>query len=206
MNIKSNTSQSFSGRAQIIKDADKICRGINSAFPHFSPSYSWFNFGKPRKFNDAFIRYDDKLNMIRASRDYTDTAYDYYNKLMRLVKKYKCANCEELAEIAYLACKNKKLQDVKLIGIYGYNNRKHKLVDYDHMAVSFRDGKKTVIVDPWFGIADFAQNCLVKYTQTYHEFFDRFNPDFKMTFKSEPAVRIGKSDLADLMKRYSEFL
>lgn len=204
MNISSNTSQSFLGRAQIIKDADRICRNVNSAFPHFSPSYSWINYDRSYKFNEAFNKYDKILSKIRTSKSDTEYAYDYYNNLMQMVRKYKCANCEELSEITYLACKNKNLKNVNLIGIYGYNTRKDKLIDYDHMAVSFRKGNKTVIIDPWFGIADFAQNCLVKYKQKYHEFFKYFSPDLKMVFRTEPSVRISKSDFEDLMKIYPE--
>lgn len=204
MNIKCNTSQSFLGRAQIIKDADKICRNVNSAFPHFSPSYSWINYDRPYKFNEAFNKYDEILSKIRTSKSDTEYAFDYYNNLMRMVRKYKCANCEELSEITYLACKNKKLKNVNLIGIYGYNTKKDMLIDYDHMAVSFRKGNKTVIIDPWFGIADFAQNCLVKYKQKYHEFFKYFNPNLKMTFRAEPPFRIDTSEIEELMKIYPE--
>lgn len=204
MNLDNLNSQSFLGRAKIIKDADKICRDINLAFPHFSPSYSWVNSGKPQNFVDLFCRYDRKLELIRISQYKTDYAYDYYNNLLSLVQKYKCANCGELSEIVYLACKKKNLKNVNLIGIYGFNPMNNKLVDYDHMAVSFTDGKNTVIIDPWLGFADFAQNCLVKYKQNYHKFLARFNPNLKLTFKTEPSVKICKSDFQDLMKKYAE--
>lgn len=78
------------------------------------------------------------------------------------------------------------------------------LIDYNHMAVSFRKGNKTVIIDPWFGIADFAQNCIVKYKQKYHDFFKYFNPNLKMTFRAEPPIRIDTSEIEALMKIYPE--
>lgn len=204
MNIQNNTPQSFQGRALIVKEADKICRNVNKAFPHTSPSYSWINYGKPAAYDDVFKRIDDKVSMIRDMKYDTDTAYDYYNILMRMLRKEKAANCEELSDITYLACKNKKFKLVNQIGIYGYNPLKDKYTDYDHMAVSFRHEDKTIIIDPWFGIADYAKNCLLKYKTVFSKFFDKYNPDLEMVYKVEDAVRIDKTDLKDLMKIYPE--
>lgn len=204
MNITNNPPQMFTGRAKIVRDADKICRKVNSAFPHISPSYAWINYNEPMDFGDAFLKIEKRLAKLRAEVDDTDVAYDYYNALMSLIRKYKCANCGELSDIAYLVCKNKNLKHVNLVGVYGYNPQKNKYTDYDHVAVSFRHGKDKIVIDPWFGFADFAKNCLLQYKEKYHKFFKRFNPDLKIVFQNEIPVRIAEPDLKDLMKIYPE--
>lgn len=194
----------FKGRASVIKDADKICRNVNSAFTHISPSYSWVNLGKPIDYDPLFTKIDDKLRIIRKQKNSAVDSLDYYKKLMSLVKKYKCANCGEMADITYLYCKSRKLKDVNIVGIYGYNPKSDSYIDYDHVAVRFRAGKKDIIIDPWFGITDFARNCIVKYKQKYHDFFENFNPNLKLSLLKESSVYIDKDDLEKLIKLFPE--
>lgn len=207
INMQINTNYNhttFTSRAQIIKEADKICRNVNKTFPHFSPSYSWINFNMPEKYDPNFSKIEQKLKNIRNQTDKAPTPFKYYNTLMKLVKKYKCANCGELADITYISCKNKNLKDVNIVGIYGYNPKKKKYVEYDHIAVSFKSGKKQIVIDPWFGIADFANNCLVEYKQKYHKFFKNFNPNLKMILKKEDRYNIDPYDIKKIMNKYPE--
>ncbi len=205
MNIPKIQSQyNFTGRSAIVKKADKICRDINTAFPHISPSYSWINFGKPEKYEQLFQNIEKNLNTIRWQESNASSEYSYYKTLLKLTKKYKCANCGELADITYISCKNKNLKDVAIVGVYGYDTKNNKLVDYDHVAVRFRHGKKEIIIDPWFGIADYAQNCLMKYKNKYHEFFNGFNSNLKMLFQKEPVININSRDLSKLIEKYPE--
>lgn len=205
MNISpNNNQQNFTGRSQIIKDADKICRNINTSFPHISPSYSWVNLGKPDQYEKLFQKIEKKLNIIRFKEQEAPNAYNYYKTLFKLTKKYKCANCGELADIAYISCKNKKLKDVAIVGVYGYDTKKNKYIDYDHVAVRFKHGKKEVIIDPWFGFADFTKNCLLKYKEKYHEFFQEFDSNLKILFQREAEVHINQLDLSKLMEKFPE--
>lgn len=205
MNISTKPStEYFTGRAPIIKEADKICRNINTSFPHISPSYSWINFGKPEKYEQLFENIEKRLSLIRYQEHEASSEFSYYKTLLKLTKKYKCANCGELADIAYITCKTKNLKDVEIVGVYGYDAKQKKLIDYDHVAVQFKQGNKKVIIDPWFGIADYAQNCLIKYKHKYHEFFNEFNSNLKLLFQKEPAVNIDSNDLGKLIKKYPE--
>lgn len=205
MKIEKNINlQSFKSRAAIVKEADKVCREINSTFPHISPSYSWVNFNKPVEYDHVFSNIENKLKFIRHNTGNAISPLDYYKKLFKLVKKFKCANCGELADIAYLYCKNKNFDNVRIVGIYGCNKNKKSLIDYDHVAVAFKSGNKELIIDPWFGIADYAKNCLVKYKQKYHEFFQDFEPDLDIIIRTEDRVEIEKSDMKKVMNLYSK--
>ncbi len=197
MNIQNSNQfqNTFTGRAQIIKEADKICRQVNSNFPHFSPSYSWINFKKPEAFDPLFCKKEEKLSYIRFQADNAASRFKYYKNTLTLVKRLACANCGELADITYLCCKIKNLKDVSAIGLYGFDKQNNKYIDYDHVAVCFKSGKKKIIIDPWFGFADFVENCRVIYRERYHEFFENFNPKFKLLFKKEPRVCLNKEDV-----------
>lgn len=206
MNIQNNiqSKTTFTSRAPIIKEADKICRRVNTLFPHISPSYSWINFKKPEQYNPLFCRIEDKLTFIRFQADNATSCFNYYKKTLSLIKRLTCANCGELADITYLYCKSKKLKDAAVIGLYGFDKKNNKYIEYDHVAVCFNHGKKKIIIDPWFGFADFVDNCRVKYEQRYHEFFEKFNPDFKLVFKKERQVPLKNDDIEKLTKIFPQ--
>lgn len=197
-------SPSFSGRAKIVKDADLICRNINSVFPHTTPSFSWLNFDMPTSYIGVFERYSKKLASLREATENTDTAFDYYDQTIKLLKQYKCANCNELADIAYIVCKNKNFDNVRQVGLYGFDRINSKFVDYDHVAVAFDHNGKSVILDPWLGLADFLQNCKTKYFCRFNKFLNNFNENFDLVFGQEFEVKIHKDDLKDLFIQHKE--
>ena len=87
MDTKFTPSLNFSGRASIIKEADKICRNVNSNFPHVSPYLAWNQYHQPMEHYRAFISYWSKLDELRAATRYTDTAFDYYDVARKLIEQ-----------------------------------------------------------------------------------------------------------------------
>jgi hypothetical protein len=208
-------SPNFTARNKIIRDADKICRAVNSRFPHISPTYrtreiasnilnlieeyengfkntplaAQKKYKKYEKLVESYITAGNQLENTRSKRVVYNGLSDYVSKLIVSLRKDQLANCAELSEIAFLMCKNKKFDDVKIFSLEAFEkfnakNPTHKnlvkagcdiesvsVVDLDHVAVSFRHKNKTVVVDPWLGISDFAENYKTKIKTLYKNFF-----------------------------------
>lgn len=207
MMINNYSYTPFTGRASIIKDADKICRIVNSDFPHLSPYLSWHQYHQPYTHYQAFIPYWSKLDDLREATKATDTAYDYYDVLIKKLKNNKCANCGELSDIVYLKCKNKNFEDVKCVQLGGispvYKKRKEK---YDHIAVMFRHKGKDIVIDPLFGFADFLPNALVKYKTIFKHLISGFNENFDLNLFDSWTVKIHPYDLKELTKKYEHLI
>ncbi len=207
MNVSNNTfapssCQTFTGRAAIIKEADKICRSVNTKFPHISPYLCWHQIKNPEKHYNIFLPLWDKLDKMRDAIYDTDTAYDYYDVLIKKIKKNKCANCDDLSDIVYLKCKNKNYEDVRLIQLNGFDPVTKKRVKYDHVAVEFTYKNRKIVIDPLFGIADFASNCILKYKTIFRRFIDDFDENLRLVLLKSDDVKIHPDDLKDLTEKY----
>ena len=197
-------SQNFQGRKPIIKSADLICRQVNTKFPHISPRFCWFNLNEPVKYDASFVRLEQKLSRLRFFTQNSEYAFDYYKNLLSLLKKNQCANCGELADVAYLICKNRHLKDVNKTAVYGYNRKTKKLIDYDHFVVSFKHNNKYVIIDPLLGVADFASNCKFIYKNMFGKFFENFDKKLDIVFKKEGTVKIHPDNLKELSRKFPQ--
>ena len=208
MMIYNSYNTPFTGRASIIKQADKICRSVNSTFPHLSPYLSWHQYHEPYKHYKAFIPYWAKLDDLRDATKATDTAYDYYDVLINKLKSNKCANCGELSDIVYLKCKNNNFEDVKCVQLGGTSPvypKRH--VKYDHIAVMFKHNNKHIVIDPLFEFADFLPNALVKYKTIFKRFINNFNEKFDLKLvEDSDAVKIHPDDLKVLTKKYGHLI
>lgn len=206
MDTKFTPSLNFSGRASIIKEADKICRNVNSNFPHVSPYLAWNQYHQPMEHYRAFISYWSKLDELRAATRYTDTAFDYYDVLINKLKVLKSANCGDLSDIVYLKCKNKNFDDVKLVQLGGVSDITGKKVKYDHVAVEFKHNGKSILIDPLFGFADFVQNGFLKYKGIFKRFINGYNENFRLTLFDTDTVRIQPYDLEKLILKHKDLV
>ena len=207
MMINNYSYTPFKGRASIIKEADKICRSVNSDFPHLSPFMSWHQYHEPYKHYKAFIPYWEKLDDLRDATKATNTAYDYYEVLINKLKINKCANCGDLSDLVYLKCKNKNFDDVKCIQLGGTSPAYPKRhVKYDHIAVMFNHNNKHVLIDPLFQFADFLPNALLKYKTIFKRFIPDFNENFELKLFDSEAVKIHPYDLKELTKKYEHLI
>ena len=213
--LNTKYSTSFQARNKIIRDADKICRAVNSRFPHISPTYrtreiasnilnlihesqngfknsslaAKEKYDKYENLVESYVAANDKLERSRNKRILNNGQYDYFSKLISYVRRDRLANCVELSELAFLMCKNKNFDDVKIFSLEAFEefmptNLNHvnlrkcgcnvediSTIDLDHVAVSFKHDNKVVVVDPWLGIADFAENYKTKIKTLYKNFF-----------------------------------
>ncbi|MBR5554634.1 hypothetical protein IKU74_01340 [bacterium] len=237
----------FGARAKVIRDADKICRAVNTRFPHISPTYrsrevasnilglidesnnSFQNSTTKakEKYDDyfkkvgAYVTVNTKLEASREKRIINNGVVDYFSKLIVALRRDQLANCAELSEIALLMCKNKKFDDVRIFSLEAFEkfdskNQCHKnlaksgcdienvsAIDLDHVAVSFQHGGKTIVVDPWLGIADFADNYKTIIKTLYKNFFIDLKDSHSLRFKfdNDDSVVSGKA-VAKLAKKF----
>ena len=244
---KSKYNTHFGARTAVIRDADKICRAVNSRFPHISPTYrsrevasnilgliEETNNGFKNSTTKAKEKYDNyfkrvgayiaanrKLEASREKRIINNSIVDYFSKLITSVRKDHLANCAELSEIALLMCKNKNFEDVRIFSLEAFEkfnskNPSHKnlaksgcdvenvsAIDLDHVAVSFQHGGKTIVVDPWLGLADFADNYKTKIKTLYKNFFIDLKDSHSLRFKfdNDDSV-VSEKAVAKLAKKF----
>lgn len=188
-----NSNINFTSRCAQIRDAQWVCRKVNS-YSHISPSYINKSFQRiARPYYDAFKRGEnvyktpaglrifyisewlDKLienfRMIRILRNIgCKSDYGRVNRFLAQLKFDKMGNCGEKSFIAAAILKTNGIKDACIANLK-IDNKK-----IDHSVCIFNSdnspfdgiiGKNTIIVDPWVGDADFAHNMFVKYKNQY---------------------------------------
>ena len=177
----------FTSRSAEIKKADKICRKINNTYPAYSPSKIMLKsiFKKDHdlyKYASSLQEIiDAKIRRPLHSLRELDLKYLYFKTLTDKTKEYKLANCNEFMNLANLACavNGMKSVPIKFLAI-DENDIIKKDIDHIVLAVPL-NGKKVefdrltrqkdvIIIDPWLGIADYAQNI----ENRYKDFSDIF--------------------------------
>lgn len=188
----------FKSRCPEIRLGQQVCRTVNNVFPHYSLS----------KFNPMIEKHLTKVKspqkvlwkVIEFNNERPGKPENYYNNesyigdLFSFIDKFHCFNCQESAILSLLI--------LKLNGIKNAYNAfiRNGLADSNHAVCIFnRDGSelvpcvkggketfkiennKTIIVDPWTGICDFANNAF----NEYHGFW---NEHLKPEKKDEPVA------------------
>ena len=166
-------NKSFNSRCKAIKDGQKVVRAINAEVPHVRLSLHTRIFEKilDREIYDEYEKQSQMISVVNnminefiSLRNYFDNGKD---NLFEFIKKYKVGNCWEDSQLAAL-----------IMNYNGYNNvyvanfEKNGL-DVDHVVCLYnkddspiKDCKiinnKTIVLDAWSGIVDFAGNYFSK--------------------------------------------
>lgn len=170
------------------KEAEKICRLINSEFPSISSTQiSEFERTKSTpRFQLLTKALEERIvNSVRepAWKNFMKFGDDnFYISFVDLIKKHKVANCSDrsklynlLAHINGLDTKKAEMllatPDGKLHGsidhaihILPINGQKVKFDKFNKM-------KDLLIIDPWLGFADFAPKYEQRIKTDYHQLF-----------------------------------
>lgn len=237
----------FTARQKIIRDADKVCRAVNSRFPHISPTYrtreiasnilgliqesqngfknsplaAKEKYDKYENLVNSYILANNKLEFSRNKRIINNGPVDYFSKLIVYLRKDQLANCAELSELAFLMCKNKNFDDVKIFSLEAFeefnpNDLNHvnlrecgcniediSAIDLDHVAVSFKHNDKTVVVDPWLGVADFVENYKTKIKSLYKNFFIDLKDSHSLRLQPyDQDVEVEQESIKTLSKKF----
>lgn len=179
----------FNGRNANLKQADKILRKINKEFPSSSPWHADYRATKADRISEdqiATMWTTVKLNAFRESQEsvVNKNLYKYATCLIEGTKRYKVANCKELAELAFLIAKVNGIDNCYCANLYLKNYKTKKNIDIEHSITlinhtSYKNTKladpyyddipshtdlqepndKTIVVDPLFGIVDYWKNA-----------------------------------------------
>ena len=221
MEISCNNYQNFTGRCRQIKKAQWVVHAINANLPHQSASRNDFmitemydKLQRMRKNSKAYNNFQQVVERIMdgqdvlAERIQEARGYSYgyarlnsYNRatadIMQL-RDFKLGNCHEDAIAAETILKANGIENPAIVILNG------GVEQYDHVVCAFNKdnskvyrivNNKTIFVDPWLGIADFANVLLKKYKTCYSKFFSQRKQDFTVRLIEKTATSPEDIDL-----------
>lgn len=179
-------SPNFTSKKPLVKKADDIVRHTNLQYPTFSPSYANNAWVSAKFYTKSLDRKSEilqqhlipKLNQYRDEYDKTQETDEFHLDIIRKMKEYKIANCNEKTWLTMGAlAANGYTHFCKvsvMIGIDAIDKRTGKKAfesydSYDHCAIATtmedKGGaiKNSIIVDPWLNKAMTYNEAQVEY-------------------------------------------
>lgn len=222
MNISSDNSarNNFTGRCAPVRDAQWVCHVISANLPHISTTRAnvpYRYIAENRLAAPPLIRrltiwrqkIIEKLNYLREGyqNDWADS-YDVIKGIITQLEQEKLGNCYENAHVAETILKMNGIKNASCAGI------KAGLEDVDHLVCVFNTDnspvtrkikKNTIIVDPWLGISDFAENIFLKYKNMYRNYL-KISGNEKLRLGDLEEFRLTGCDLEKLREEYPQFI
>ena len=129
-----------------------------------------------------FMRTDNSLRkLVREPFLETVGTVSEHKVLTEAVKKHHFANCAELTRLANLICavNGIKAQPIEMVACDS-KDQVVSFIDHVALAVPLKENaldwnkmsklKDVIIIDPWLGIADFAQNAAMQYQNMFRKY------------------------------------
>ena len=219
-----NYSPNFKSRNIEIRQADRICRLVNSEFASISSS----KLAQKIKHNPElgkYIKYDRRLSENLHTRIrkkvllIKDDIIEKYKKLAELVKKERLANCDELMRLASLVCAANGIKTQPII-VQKYSYKTLDTISCQHIALALipkgklrlegkmSNFKDTIIIDPWLGIADYASNVSLKYKNVFPQFLNLKEDDVVLLTPVLDEIKdvITERNFQDIKKEFPEYV
>ena len=190
---------SFTGRNHILQNADRITRKVNSVYPHISESKQKDYISKIIEFCDFDSDISKKMmnlslkNAVKldALRFRMTSGIELFKSIIYALKDKHIGNCYESARLAEIIAKINGQDNVYSMKTYVARNRSGMEIKLEHVVsvitnqqieagkkYVFKD-KDAVIIDPWFGITEFASKYVEKLKNDFmHHFMYMPNNDF----------------------------
>lgn len=228
MDIKINNyySISYTGKNKDIRAAQKVLHRIKSDYSAASPYLIYLWSAKHGKQMSKFNPTNHHLYALReVQKKYIDSDLIYAEKLLKLVKRARSANCKEYSELAYIIAKLNGFEDcncvnfAKLTPDGTYDDiehtvllvnqkvpkdkvRLHKFYDEDVTnASAFVPSKKSIVIDPLFGIVDYWDNAFISYQNLYPEITKE-----NLYVAARKPVLPKRKDVRKLKQKYPELI
>lgn len=183
ININNVNNTTFSSRNLEIRKADDIMRNMLNKYPSQSTTklctYSVIK--NPQLNLDSLFsaKTFSKMLQIRVMRSNVPES-GLLNRVIEDVKKYKIANCGELALLAKGAFLANGYKDLQLVNLGVKSNsfydgtfeERYETLDHSLLLVNAGDSdirtpknmnKQAIIVDPWSGMVDYVHSGLKEY-------------------------------------------
>ena len=203
---------------KILRDADKACRIIAEEFPGVSSSRIQ-TFERVNT-NQIFANYcNNKLLQNRAIRDdawklyNNDDTLDFYRRFVENMKKYKNINCADYTKLTQLMLKSNNIEAVNA------NIMTQRLRGLDHsvllvntpkngLGIYYKnsDLKNIIVIDPWLGFADFANNAVVRYNSEFAKFLGLENKYEKLFFDTYANPEISSKTVEFIQKAFPKLI
>lgn len=213
-------SPNFASRTAQIRDAQWVCRAINTTFPHISPTKfkplfehyikktasknrntvfndiadvyrfakehsndkskgfpekikNFFRNSKPQKSHNTLAVIAKNIEAISKGRTNNKHKTTELERAIKLLCTQRKGNCQENAVIAELVMKMNGMKNASSCLLYEEGTAINKtqshaacIFNLDNTPVKKIINNKTIIIDPWLGKADFANNMLKYYKNT----------------------------------------
>lgn len=203
---------------KIVRDADKACRIIAQEFP--SVSSSRIQTFESTNANETFVNFcKNKLIQNRAIRDDAWKLYHrgdtlgFYRRFVENMKKYKNINCGDYTKLTQLMLKSNNIEAVNA------NIMTQKLRGLDHAVLLVNtpkngfgiyyknsDLKNIIVIDPWLGFADFANNAVVRYNSEFAKFLGLENKYEKLFFDTYANPEISSKTVEFIQKAFPKLI
>ena len=203
-----HSQQTFKSKNSIIKDADWVCRSVNTNFPAISTT--WLNFNlNPNKKMFFISRIGENIQKARNKNSSELLPFNFFKNMLNQVQQNKSGNCYEKATIAELILKINGVNNcnrINLVSDDGKRNLNHcvLLVNFDKQNY-YPSLQKTVIIDPWCGNSGYADTIFKKYINMYNSFFN-LKPDENIQFIPRNTLALGEQEINYFKENYPKLV
>ena len=221
----------FTGRCPAIRKGQWASHCINSFLPHesvtrYQPLINHIEVVKKYEhpFEHNFQLYPKKvLDIINKRRILNDKifearedfvsipaygSYRYATSAIEQLQATRLGNCHENAQAAEAILRANGVKNPATAHIYlGGHNIDHVVCVFnrDGSKVTTIKNNKTIIVDPWIGIVDFANNAIMKYKTLFDKYVAKGN-DGKATIPRITEHPMTAADIKQFRSRFPEFI
>ena len=170
-----------------------------------------FLFGKCSKDELKSLYYiDEKIASLGNCRTECDKLFGDSNellKVLRMFEVYKSANCSENATIAELILKINGFENARTLHLKYKNVPEHAVCVFNKDGSPFEKiiNNKSIIIDPWIGKADFANNMIRFYKNMLSNNF-LINSVHGNLYEVLNSVKLSPCELIKFREKYPQLL
>ena len=170
------------------------------------------------KMYHLFIRTDNNLQEFVREPYFRARGVVEENKVLaKAIKKHHYANCAELTKLANIICavNGIKSQPITMIACDN-NNRIISSIDHVALAIPVKEKalqidkmnklKDVIIIDPWLGIADYAQNVALQYKNMFSKYLKLEENHCLGVDTAGNAYSIPEEEFQNLRKEFPELI
>ena len=168
----------FNGNRQILKSAQLLESRARNTYPHISTSKIRTHIGYDTKTPSFLERIKKDYSLIRRM---IKESGEYYTALIYSLSFGKIGNCTEDAMLTELLGKINGQQNIYTGCIRIKKDKDAKFLDHvvafitdkpiEHNKECQFKNKEAIIIDPWLGVSDFAENYFTKLKTIYRKIF-----------------------------------
>lgn len=203
-----NNSISFTGSRKFLRDADWVCRKVNSEFPMISPTRVYYSnqnrVSSNKKYMSFVLEKELQLHADRADRRFFKSAYKFLKEVLYSATVNKIGNCSEYVSLAEMVSRMNGVKNCYRLSFRDaasekmLTNSSAKSVNHTALLISknpikYDDIKEDecLIIDPWLGISGRMKDVIARYKNEFPKML-KLKDDTQLTYHIS-----GNFDLSD---------